>query len=170
MRPLRNSTDLAVWHCSATSPEQDIGAYEIDKMHRDRGWDGIGYHIVIRRNGAIEFGEHLNNRGAHAKGFNSNSVSVCLVGGVTPAGKPVYNFTLDQIRTMWSVRDFLDKAYPNVVHLGHRDLSPDTDGDGEVEEHEWLKQCPCFNVRATFAIGSVVLDDADTRWKLEVIL
>ena len=29
--------------------------------------------------------------------------------------------------------------------MGHRDTSPDKDGDGIVEPHEWIKQCPCFN-------------------------
>ncbi len=27
---------------------------------------------------------------------------------------------------------------------GHRDLSPDLDGDGEIEPEEWIKACPCF--------------------------
>ena len=30
--------------------------------------------------------------------------------------------------------------------MGHRDLSPDKDGDGVVEPHEWLKACPSFDV------------------------
>jgi N-acetyl-anhydromuramyl-L-alanine amidase AmpD len=29
---------------------------------------------------------------------------------------------------------------------GHRDLSPDKDGDGVLEKHEWLKDCPGFDV------------------------
>ena len=29
---------------------------------------------------------------------------------------------------------------------GHRALSPDRNGNGVVESHEWLKQCPCFDV------------------------
>jgi N-acetylmuramoyl-L-alanine amidase len=29
---------------------------------------------------------------------------------------------------------------------GHRDWSPDLDGDGVIEKHEWLKDCPCFEV------------------------
>jgi N-acetyl-anhydromuramyl-L-alanine amidase AmpD len=40
----------------------------------------------------------------------------------------------------------LERAYPMAQILGHRDLSPDIDGDGVVEEHEWLKDCPCFDV------------------------
>ena len=27
----------------------------------------------------------------------------------------------------------------------HRDLSPDLNGNGEIEPEEWIKACPCFN-------------------------
>ena len=30
--------------------------------------------------------------------------------------------------------------------VGHRDLSPDLNGNGEVEPMEWTKECPCFEV------------------------
>ena len=30
--------------------------------------------------------------------------------------------------------------------LGHRDLSPDLNGNGLIEPNEYLKQCPCFDV------------------------
>jgi hypothetical protein len=35
--------------------------------------------------------------------------------------------------------------------LGHRDLSPDKDKDGQVEPHEWVKMCPCFNAAPEYA-------------------
>jgi len=44
------------------------------------------------------------------------------------------------------VQDLMDR-YPEARVVGHRDLSPDLDGDGEVEPHEWLKKCPAFEVR-----------------------
>jgi N-acetylmuramoyl-L-alanine amidase len=42
-------------------------------------------------------------------------------------------------------QDMYDIPDENVK--GHRDWSPDLDGDGEIEQNEWLKDCPCFNVR-----------------------
>jgi N-acetyl-anhydromuramyl-L-alanine amidase AmpD len=41
----------------------------------------------------------------------------------------------------------LKMQFPKAVVLGHRDLSPDKDGDGVVEKHEWVKACPCFDVK-----------------------
>ena len=30
--------------------------------------------------------------------------------------------------------------------LFRSDLSPDLNGNGEIEPEEWIKQCPCFEV------------------------
>ncbi len=148
MRDLRTSTNLIVIHCSATTPDMDIGVKEIDEWHKARGWQGIGYHVVIRRSGLVEFGEHLSRRGAHAYGHNHNSIGICLVGGISPEGESSCNFTQHQNDSLLKTLGFLDAAYRNSkpAIVGHRDLSPDIDGDGEVEPWEWKKDCPCFNV------------------------
>jgi hypothetical protein len=33
---------------------------------------------------------------------------------------------------------------------GHRDLSPDKNGNGEIEPEEWMKACPCFDAEEEF--------------------
>jgi N-acetylmuramoyl-L-alanine amidase len=38
-----------------------------------------------------------------------------------------------------------------VQIVGHRDLSPDTNGNGVVELHEWVKMCPCFDAGIEYA-------------------
>ena len=45
----------------------------------------------------------------------------------------------------------LCKEYPIIEVLGHRDTSPDLDGSGEVESREYIKACPCFDVRSEFS-------------------
>lgn len=42
------------------------------------------------------------------------------------------------------------QEYPGTCVVGHRDLSPDLNGNGEVEPMEWTKQCPCFDVGKEF--------------------
>lgn len=66
----------AVIHHTASG---DVSADTIDQWHKERGWDGIGYHFVIRKNGAIETGRPLDKIGAHAKGRN-NYVGIVLCG------------------------------------------------------------------------------------------
>ena len=150
---MRRRTDYIVIHCSATGPDSDIGADEIDDMHRRRvpPFDMIGYHAVIRRDGQIEFGRHFDETGAHVKGQNYRSVGVCMVGGVDKNGEAEDNFTDDQFDSLTAVVVMLQRAYPDAEVLGHRDLSPDLDGDGVIEEHEWLKECPSFDVREWMA-------------------
>lgn len=144
---MRRRTDYIVIHCSATPPHSDIGADEIDEWHKQRGWSGIGYHAVIRRDGEVEFGRHFDEPGAHVKGQNYRSVGVCMVGGVDADGKSENNFTEEQWESLALLVATLERAYPNADVLGHRDLSPDLDGDGVIEQHEWLKDCPSFDVR-----------------------
>lgn len=57
--------DTIIIHCSATKAWQDFTAKDIDSWHRKRGFDGIGYHYVIRLNGKIEKGRNVEYPGAH---------------------------------------------------------------------------------------------------------
>lgn len=56
----------------------------------------------------------------------------------------------------------LVRRYPGITKIvGHRDLSCDADGDGIVERHEWVKQCPCFDAAAEY--GSFALWNAGRK-------
>lgn len=136
------SIDKIVIHCSATPPSMDIGAVAIDEWHRiENRWSGIGYHKVIRRNGAVEQGRDLERVGAHAKGHNSHSIGICMVGGVNSEGKAENNFTLHQFSALLDELIALTADYPDAVIVGHRDL-PGV-----------RKSCPCFDVSAWLAPG-----------------
>lgn len=39
------------------------------------------------------------------------------------------------------------RDYPGCRICGHRDLSPDLNGNGEIKPEEWIKACPCFEVK-----------------------
>ena len=75
----RNVTKLVV-HCTASPDNLDIGAREINEWHVTRGWSGIGYHWVIRRDGTIEAGRPEESSGAHVKGHNHDSIGIVWVG------------------------------------------------------------------------------------------
>lgn len=129
-------------HCSATKPSMDIGVAEIREWHLDRGWSDIGYHYVITRDGGLELGRPVAKPGAHAKGYNANSIGICLVGGVKEEdGKtPDANFTMGQYRKLIDLVWDLEKEYPEIHTIcGHRDLP-----------NVW-KACPCFDVKSFFS-------------------
>jgi hypothetical protein len=77
-----------VIHHSATSSGS---ARMFDRMHREKGWDELGYHFVIGNgtstgDGQIEVGPRWPRQkwGAHAKTadnrFNEHGIGICLVG------------------------------------------------------------------------------------------
>jgi len=130
--------EYLVVHCAATKPSMDIGAKEIDRWHRAKGWMKIGYHYVIARGGRIDIGRKLDEPGAHAAGYNSKSIGICLVGGIDEAGAPQDNFTAIQKATLLTILNSLTKQFPNAKVLGHRDL-PGV-----------AKACPSWDVRSWY--------------------
>ena len=56
--------NLIVIHCSDTYARMDIGVNEIRQWHLQRGFNDIGYHYVIRRDGAIEQGRPIEKPGS----------------------------------------------------------------------------------------------------------
>lgn len=78
MRPITH----IVMHTAATPGEsKDISAAQIRRYHIDsKGWADIGYHFVIRFNGAIEAGREVERVGAGVKGFNATTIHICFSG------------------------------------------------------------------------------------------
>ena len=142
-----SDVEYIVVHASATPASMDIGAKEIDRWHRERDFWMIGYHFVIRRDGSLEAGRPLHQRGAHAHGYNDKSWGICMVGGVDEEQNPENNFSERQFETLQSTVSLLKVLAPSAEVLGHRDLSPDLNGDGIITPNEFMKACPCFDVR-----------------------
>lgn len=88
--------------------------------------------------------------GAHAKGFNAHSIGICYEGGLDCNGHPKDTRTEWQKHSMRVLVKVLLKDYPGSKVCGHRDLSPDLNGNGEIEPEEWIKACPCFEVKTFF--------------------
>lgn len=142
-----------VIHCSAL----DYGCLRlIDHDHRQRGWNGCGYHIIInnayenrsawldrkpnfRRDGMVELGRPLDEIGAHVKGKNSTSVGICLIGNTS--------FTGLQFRSLFWEVERIRKVVPDIQIVGHYELDskktcPNISGD-------WLR-CLLMEVPSRF--------------------
>ena len=68
---------LLIVHCSAVRTYQTSSAMQIDAWHKARGWKGIGYHYVVRRDGSIEKGREEGAIGAHCINHNRHSIGIC---------------------------------------------------------------------------------------------
>ena len=115
-----------VIHCSDTPNHWETTAEEIHQWHLERGWDGIGYHKVIKRNGDWQDGRPDYWVGSHVKGYNTGSIGICLIGRD--------EFTDIQFQTLESMVRLYKSKYPDIKVVGHRDLDS-------------KKTCPNFDVK-----------------------
>ena len=123
---------MLIIHCSAVRPDQTSSAAQIDTWHRrDNHWKfGIGYHYVIRRDGAIEPGRPEWMVGAHCKNHNAHSIGICYEGGLNIRGQPDDTRTEAQKVSMRRLLEELHKRYPRAIIIGHNDLNPHKDCPG----------------------------------------
>lgn len=152
-QPCNRNIKYLIVHCSATRPGVVADVEAIDKWHKARGFSRqsesghyCGYHFVIAQDGTIEVGRTLNEVGAHVQGWNSNSMGICYAGGLNAQGKDEDTRTPAQKESLLWLISQLAKRFTSVQKIaGHRDFSPDKNGNGVIEPYEYLKACPCFN-------------------------
>jgi N-acetyl-anhydromuramyl-L-alanine amidase AmpD len=134
-------------HCSATPEGRVVTVSDIDRWHKRRGLKKIGYHYAIYLDGTVHKGREISETGAHVTGRNSNSIGICYIGGLDQGGKPCDTRTPEQKAALITLVADLKVRFPNASVLGHRDYSPDLNGNGIIDNWEWMKACPCFDVK-----------------------
>jgi hypothetical protein len=118
-----------VIHHSATSTGS---AAMFDRMHREKGWDELGYHFVIGNgtltgDGQVEVGPRwpIQKHGAHAKTpdnrFNDYGIGICLVGNFEETHP-----TAAQMRSLAKLVGYLEQTYhiPPSCVIRHGDTKP----------------------------------------------
>jgi hypothetical protein len=146
-RPISDITH-AIVHCSASPNGRHVTARDIDEWHGPgRARQGlrpflrnpeivaryspslrhIGYHIVNRVDGRVEYGRSFSETGAHCpqQRMNYVSVGICLVG--------FDQFSPTQWANLRSQVLALQHQFPGIIIEGHRAFNP-------------LKICPGFDV------------------------
>ena len=144
----RDITEVVV-HWTAHFINQDIGAEEIHGQHKQQGWNGIGYHYVIRKDGTIERGRPINKQGAHAKanGHNEYSIGIGFVGGYTVnsnsglANPPYGSESLndDQYKALKMFFNAFYKVWPGGQAWGHNDTDPTQKSDPGFSVPEFVR-------------------------------
>lgn len=106
-------------------PSGDTSAERIHWAHIGNGWNGIGYHYIVRHDGTIERGRPLPTVGAHAYTFNESTIGICLSGNFEWE-LPSYA----QIESLTELLTSLCRIYglkPSAETItGHRDMNFDT--------------------------------------------
>ncbi len=129
-----SSIRFLVIHCTATRYDRDYTVEQLERDHRLRGFDGIGYHFYIRKDGTLTQCRPLEKVGAHAKPYNHCSLGIAYEGGLDDNGKPADTRTRAQVDRLKSLLVELKRLFPDAQILGHRDLRSATP-----------KECPCFD-------------------------
>lgn len=132
-------------HCAATPNGKHFTIEDIDSWHKERGFNRdrnavlnfnphlshIGYHYVIYVDGSVHAGRNEDEIGAHAQGYNSNSIGICLIG--------TDMFTDAQYRSLECLLRLKLIDYPKAEIIGHY----------AVDKHG--KTCPNIDIPAYLA-------------------
>ncbi|OIQ22031.1 MAG: hypothetical protein BM557_01240 [Flavobacterium sp. MedPE-SWcel] len=139
-------------HCSAGFS----GIKAIKAFWKRLGWRSPGYHILINRNGKVHQLHDFNRISNGVRGYNTQCINICYIGGVekTAAGKYIGKDTRTPEQKE-ALENEIIKAIEWVKNnggnieelsiLGHRDFSPDVNGNNVIESFERIKECPSFN-------------------------
>lgn len=110
-KPVSKKTEI-VLHCSATPEGKDYTVDTIHKWHLSRGFNGIGYHFIIYRDGSIHQGRPVMTQGSHATNHNTNGIGICYIGGCDSTGKkPKDTRTEAQKNALLHLVDYLMTTY-----------------------------------------------------------
>lgn len=104
-----------VVHISASPHGRGDGAEQIHQWHKEKGWDGIGYHEVITETGNLEAGRPHYWQGAHVRGHNKDSLGICLIGQPNELAS-------EQLVVLRMRLAMLVQLYPDAKVYGHCEL------------------------------------------------
>ena len=130
-------------HCTAGN--QNATVEDLMREFKAKGWQNSGYHYLILANGAIHQLLPDSEISNGVQGYNSTAINVAYTGGIDRNGKAVDNRTEEQKKSLISLLKSLRERYPKAKIMGHRDISPDKNGNGIIDPWERIKECPCFD-------------------------
>lgn len=131
-------------HCTAGSQKTTVN--DLLAEFKKKGWKAPGYHYVVTANGKIHKLLDTDKVSNGVKGFNSVTVNIAYTGGMDG----IDNRTDEQKKSLVTLLKLLRKRYPDAVIQGHRDFSPDLNGNGKIEKNEYIKMCPSFDAKTEY--------------------
>lgn len=121
-------------HCSASDNPDHDSVDIVRQWHRKKGWDDIGYHYFVQKNGNLQSGRSLECIPAAQRGHNYATIAICL------HGLAKEYFTKAQYRTLVELAIDVYNAYVGQVTFhGHCEVAN--------------KPCPVFPYRAVLGLN-----------------
>ena len=111
----RQTTERIILHHSASSV---ASAEDIHRWHLNNGWEGAGYHFLVRKDGKVYRMRPEEKIGAHAYMNNYNSIGICFEGNFEVEEMPDV-----QVQSGKELVTYLKNKYRINKVQGHRDVN-----------------------------------------------
>lgn len=145
-----------VIHCTA-------GFGDIKSLQKfwkeEKKWRSPGYHIVVDLNGEAKNIHPFDLPSNGVQGHNFDSIHIAYIGGVDQNNYSKAKDTRTELQKHGLIHAinvvicYLNEHQPvkNITIKGHRDFSPDRNGDGVIAPWERIKECPSFDAIREYA-------------------
>ncbi|KAM3963895.1 peptidoglycan-recognition protein LB-like [Aphomia sociella] len=134
--PLSNPVQFVVIHHSyepgvcMTFDECKSAMQSMQNFHQNgNGWSDIGYNFAVGGEGRVYEGRGWDAVGAHAVGYNSDSIGICLIGDWVATLPP--QAQLEATKQLIAAGVELGYIHQNYRLIGHRQASA-TECPGDV--------------------------------------
>ena len=125
--------DRVFIHCSASDHPEHDDVIVMRKWHLDRGWNDVGYHYFIQKNGNVQAGRPTSRAPAAQKGHNKGTIAICC------HGLDEDKFTQAQFESLLELCHEINEAYAGrCTFHGHREVA--------------AKACPVFDYQRVLGL------------------
>jgi N-acetylmuramoyl-L-alanine amidase len=129
-KPKRKISKVFI-HCSDSDIKAHDNIQTIREWHIARGFNDVGYHYFICKNGQIENGRSLELVPAAQKGHNTGSIAICVSGSK--------EYTNQSMKALKSLCVAINSAYNgNITFHGHCEVAN--------------KACPVFDYKGVLGL------------------
>lgn len=143
----RLETKWCILHDAHTLPNLLRPIEWLKVQGRVNGLLSIGFHFVVFEDGELVACRPMPAQGSHCRGFNHNSVGVCLIGGLRHRlgedGEQIDvhcdTFTPAQKDKVRALMVYLEAHYPGIRLRGHTEMGR------HAETHRGFP-CPALNM------------------------
>ena len=113
LKKMEEPSMIVIHHAAHSSATVD----DIHSWHKQKGWSGFGYHFLITKDGKVYRGRPENKMGAHCKGYNKESLGICMQGAFNEEYVPKI-----QIKSLVKLCESLCAEYSIEAIKGPREL------------------------------------------------